>query len=72
LVKQVLAFDDKAFVAFKNVLDSARKPTVASVAPELIARASAKLPKIGLQDSGAGSVDREDDLVAKLSNLGWK
>jgi hypothetical protein len=30
------------------------------------------LPKIGLQDSGAGSVDREDDLVAKLSNLGWK
>lgn len=69
LVKEVLAFDDKSFIAFKNVLDSAKKPTVASVAPELIARASAKLPKVGLQDQGA---DREEDLTAKLVNLGWK
>lgn len=69
LVKEVLAFDDKAFIAFKNVLDSAKKPTVASVAPELIARASAKLPLVGLQDRGA---DREEDLTAKLTNLGWK
>jgi len=69
LVKQVLAFDDKAFIAFKNVLDSAKKPTVASVAPELIARASAKLPRVGVVDNGS---DREEDLVAKLTNLGWK
>ena len=69
LVKEVLAFDDKSFIAFKNVVDSARKPTVASVAPELIARASVKLPKVGLQDSGS---DREEDLVAKLTSLGWK
>lgn len=69
LVKEVLAFDDKAFIAFKNVVEASKKPTISSVAPELIARASAKLPKVGLQDSGA---DREEDLTAKLINLGWK
>ncbi len=68
-LKEVLAFDDKSFIAFKNVLDSSKKPTVASVAPELVARASAKLPKVGLQDLGS---DREEDLTAKLTNLGWK
>lgn len=68
LVKEVMAFDDKAFIAFKNVIDSAKKPTVASVAPELIARASKKIPNIGQVDS----VEKEEDFTAKLINLGWK
>ena len=69
LVKEVLAFDDKSFIAFKNVLDTVKKPTISSVAPELIVKASAKLPKVGQMDLGS---DRDEDLTAKLTNLGWK
>ena len=67
LVKQILGFDDKAFVSFKKMIDTA--PVRKASVDGLVAKASLKIPNVGLVESG--HEDTESAFISKLSNLGW-
>jgi hypothetical protein len=68
LVKEILAFDDSAFVAFKKMLDNAKVREV-SASEELVRTASVKIPRLGQKDTA--EVDSESSFIGRLSNLGW-
>jgi hypothetical protein len=68
-VKEVLAFNDEAFVSFKNLVEAAPRKSDARVAVASANIPTSKLPKVGLKDDSAVEID---DLASRLSKLNWK
>ncbi len=69
--KEILAFDDKSFLSFKSMIDSAPERKVLAAGDELVRTASAKMPKVGQEDA-LGADSTEEAFVSRLSNIGWK
>jgi hypothetical protein len=68
LVKEILAFDDSAFMAFKKMLDKA--PVTSAAKDSFVKTASVKVPRIGQLETSAHE-DSESAFISKLSSFNW-